>query len=153
MLFRSPPAIPPTRYEVFPPIAGLKKGSRFSMSGTRPVATPRTAPARPRPTARQASQRRAAQTARKTSTRPHRVTGGTGRGPGRWPKGTTKKDFGNADSGPGLPPKDDSDDEDDILYETPGMNRRRGVGARRGKKVILSDDDEDEDDLVVGDVA
>ena len=147
------PSIPPTRYEVFPPIAGLKKGSRFSMSGTRPAATPRTAPARPRSTARQASQRRAAQTARKTSTRPRRVTGGTGRGPGRWPKGTTKKDFGNADSGPGLPPKDDSDDEDDILYETPGMNRRRGVSARRGKKVILSDDDEDEDDLVAGDVA
>uniref|UniRef100_A0A8H7NFS0 Uncharacterized protein n=1 Tax=Bionectria ochroleuca TaxID=29856 RepID=A0A8H7NFS0_BIOOC len=33
-----------------------------------------------------------------------RKTGGTGRGPGRWPKGTKKSDYGNADSGPGFPP-------------------------------------------------
>lgn len=151
------PAVPPHRYEVFPPIIGPKKGSRFSMSAARTtsVATPKTAPARPRPTARQTSVRRAAATARKTSSRPRRQTGGTGRGPGRWPKGTTKKDFGNAMSGPGLPPrgkKDDSDDEDDILYETPGMNRRKTTTRGRGKTIIESDDDDDDDDIVVGDV-
>ena len=151
------PAIPPHRYEVFPPIAGLKKGSRFSMSATRTtsMATPKTAPARSRPTARRSSVRHATATARKNPSRSRRQTGGTGRGPGRWPKGTTKKDFGNAMSGPGLPPrgkKDDSDDEDDILYETPGMNRRKTTTRGRGKKIIESDDDDDDDDLVVGDV-
>ena len=153
----APPAVPPHRYEIFPPIAGAKKGSRFSMSAPRNnlTATPRTAPARPRPTARQSSVRRAAATARKASSRPRRSTGGTGRGPGRWPKGTKKADFGNAMSGPGMPPrdkKDDSDDEDDILYETPGMNRRKTTSRGRGKNIIESDDEDDDDDLVVGDV-
>jgi histone acetyltransferase SAS3 len=39
-----------------------------------------------------------------SSTPPRRKAGGTGRGPGRWPKGTKKSDYGNAESGPGLPP-------------------------------------------------
>ncbi|KFY46250.1 hypothetical protein V495_02587, partial [Pseudogymnoascus sp. VKM F-4514 (FW-929)] len=110
------------------------------------------------------------------ASRSRRSTGGTGRGPGRWPKGTKKSDFGNADSGPGLPPRlkersrlgvevrlgegldeemeegkeESSDDDEGILYETPGMSRRRNGGANgKGKgKMVISD----EEDFVVGDV-
>lgn len=91
--------VPPTRFAVYPPVHG---GRRIP---TRPPATPRppvirTASAsrpksRPRPSARPK--------ARSSSSR-NRKPGGTGRGPGRWPKGTKKSDYGNADSGPGLPP-------------------------------------------------
>ncbi|KAK8069645.1 hypothetical protein PG994_006261 [Apiospora phragmitis] len=75
--------IPTTRFEVFPPL-NLKRPamSRITSSITRPAVSA----AKPKPA-----------TAR-------RKTGGTGRGPGRWPKGTKKSDYGNADSGPGLPP-------------------------------------------------
>ncbi len=155
------PFIPTYRYEIFPPIANPKNG-RVSMSGRQTVSTPKTAPARSRPgPSRAGSTRRAAATARKAPTRPKRVSGGTGRGPGRWPKGSKKADFGNAMSGPGLPPRlreqrgkgdqDSDDDDDDILYETPGMNKRRCGSARRGKRAVVSDD-EDDIDLVQGDV-
>ena len=149
------PAIPPSRYEIFPPVVPVRqKPARPSMSGAnRPLATPRTAPARAR-TARATAARRAAATARKATSRLRRATGGTGRGPGRYPKGTKKSDFGNAPSGPGLPPGYlDSDEEDGILYETPAMKRRNtGGSGRRGQKKVISDD-EDDVELVKGDVA
>ncbi|CAJ2505067.1 Uu.00g124610.m01.CDS01 [Anthostomella pinea] len=106
--------IPVSRFQVFPPINARRPGvSRISSSIARPAALPRTlsstvrTPARPkaRPQARRstggASSRKAAP--KKNST-VKRKSGGTGRGPGRWPKGTKKSDYGNADSGPGLPP-------------------------------------------------
>lgn len=174
-----PPAIPPSRFEIFPPITGSRlKAPRLSMS--RPaMSTPRTSGARPSVSRRTTSSRpRSAGTGRKTS-RPRKSTGGTGRGPGRWPKGTKKSDFGNADSGPGLPPrlqseksrlgvevqlgdeedmggegyeKEESSEDEGILFETPGMSRRRNGGAQgKGKgKAVLSEDEED--DLVRGDV-
>ncbi|OBT73719.1 hypothetical protein VF21_07183 [Pseudogymnoascus sp. 05NY08] len=169
-----PSPIPPSRFEIYPPInASRIKAPRLSLS--HPSATPRSArPSASRPsTARRATGSRARSTgsSRKAS-RSRRSTGGTGRGPGRWPKGTKKSDFGNADSGPGLPPrlkeksrlgvevslgegleegKEESSEEDEgILYETPGMSRRRnGGGQGKGKgKMVISD----EEDFVVGDV-
>jgi histone acetyltransferase SAS3 len=91
--------IPPTRFEVFP-----------QPQGSRPRATPRPSmsrpsfsSARPKPRPRTVSSSAKRSSARpKSSTR--KKSGGTGRGPGRWPKGTKKSDFGNAESGPGLPP-------------------------------------------------
>ncbi|KFY78848.1 hypothetical protein V499_02093 [Pseudogymnoascus sp. VKM F-103] len=166
--------IPPSRFEIYPPInASRIKAPRLSLS--QPSGTPRSArPTASRPsTARRATGSRARSTgsSRKAS-RSRRSAGGTGRGPGRWPKGTKKSDFGNADSGPGLPPrlkersrlgvevslgesldegKEESSEEDEgILYETPGMSRRRnGGGQGKGKgKMVISD----EEDFVVGDV-
>lgn len=96
--------IPPTRFTVFPPIHG---GRRIPTS--RPPATPRPPVARTasasRPKARRSATRRstAGPKSRSSASR-SRKPGGTGRGPGRWPKGTKKSDYGNADSGPGLPP-------------------------------------------------
>lgn len=176
----SVPPIPPYRFEIFPPITGSRlKGPRAPMSvpRTKSMSTPRSAP-RPsvsRPGASRSRPRTSA-SGRKTA-RSRKPTGGTGRGPGRWPKGTKKSDFGNADSGPGLPPKllkereererrdgkgegtggmgeeqdagkVESSEEDGILYETPGMSRRRNGGVgRKGRKV-----ESEEEDLVVGDV-
>ncbi|KAI8626472.1 hypothetical protein F5Y19DRAFT_478587 [Xylariaceae sp. FL1651] len=104
--------IPVSRFQVFPPISRRPGMSRAGSSIARPVALPRASSAvrtpaqpRPRPRARRptgsSSVRRSAQ---KKSSSAKRKTGGTGRGPGRWPKGTKKSDYGNADSGPGLPP-------------------------------------------------
>lgn len=52
----------------------------------------------------------------------------TGRGPGRWPKGTKKTDFGNADSGPGLPPR---------------LLKRK---SKLGNEVLLGDEEGEEED-------
>lgn len=96
--------IPPTRFTVFPPVHG---GRRIPAS--RPPATPRppvartTSGSRPKPR-RSATRRSTAGPKSRSSTSRNRKPGGTGRGPGRWPKGTKKSDYGNADSGPGLPP-------------------------------------------------
>ncbi|KAF7531339.1 hypothetical protein G7054_g8977 [Neopestalotiopsis clavispora] len=111
--------IPPTRFEVFPPVNPKRPGlGRLNSGIARPVLVraPISAP-RPRP------KRSAGGSSRKSSSRSksggsRRKTGGTGRGPGRWPKGTKKSDYGNADSGPGLPPswieqKKSSDAPDD----------------------------------------
>lgn len=167
--------IPPSRFEIYPPINSSRiKAPRLSLSH-HSGSTPRNArPSVSRPsTARRATGSRARSTgsSRKAS-RSRRSTGGTGRGPGRWPKGTKKSDFGNADSGPGLPPRlkersrlgvevrlgegleegkeESSEGEEGILYETPGMSRRRnGGGQGKGKgKMVISD----EEDFVVGDV-
>lgn len=91
--------IPPTRFEVFPPVSGNRRdrarsNARASLSNN-PV---RKRGRPPLNRARSASSRRR--------------SGGTGRGPGRWPKGTKKADYGNADSGPGLPPTRNDEDEE-----------------------------------------
>lgn len=97
--------IPPVRFEVFPPANPKRPGpARLNSTIARPVLVRAPASA-PRPRAR----RSVGGTSRKSSSRSktsgsRRKTGGTGRGPGRWPKGTKKSDYGNADSGPGLPP-------------------------------------------------
>lgn len=97
-------AIPPTRFQVFPPISRKVERPRAAVVRipvAQPVALPRPKPKRP------AGPRRSAPAKKqkgKSSTTRVRKAGGTGRGPGRWPKGTKKSDYGNADSGPGLPP-------------------------------------------------
>ncbi|KAF5018282.1 hypothetical protein F66182_9747 [Fusarium sp. NRRL 66182] len=90
--------IPPTRFEVFPAVPGGRMRSRPSVS--RPTA-PRTAGSVSRPK-RSGNGRRSSSSRPKSASK--RKSGGTGRGPGRWPKGTKKSDYGNATSGPGLPP-------------------------------------------------
>ncbi|KND90630.1 Histone acetyltransferase mst2 [Tolypocladium ophioglossoides CBS 100239] len=98
--------IPPTRFEVFPPVTGGRRTDRARQSVSRPAA-PRTVSSASRPRPKRSSG--SSSSRRPTASRPRsgasrRKTGGTGRGPGRWPKGTKKSDYGNADSGPGLPP-------------------------------------------------
>ncbi|KAH6647450.1 hypothetical protein BKA67DRAFT_610183 [Truncatella angustata] len=96
--------IPPVRFEVFPPVNPKRPNpSRINSTITRPVLqrAPASAP-RPRAKRRPTGTRKSASRPKASGTR--RKTGGTGRGPGRWPKGTKKSDYGNADSGPGLPP-------------------------------------------------
>ncbi|KAG6022199.1 hypothetical protein E4U40_004820 [Claviceps sp. LM458 group G5] len=106
--------IPASRFAIYPPPAGSRRADRPRSSVSRPPA-PRTAggtsSARPRarPRVRPST---GSSACRPTASRPRtsaatssrRKSGGTGRGPGRWPKGTKKSDYGNADSGPGLPP-------------------------------------------------
>ncbi|OHE93448.1 MOZ/SAS family protein [Colletotrichum orchidophilum] len=99
--------VPPSRFEVYPPPGG-RRSDRPRTSVTRP-AVARTASSNPRPrrsgggsSARRTTSSRPKGKSSSSSSR--RKTGGTGRGPGRWPKGTKKSDYGNADSGPGLPP-------------------------------------------------
>lgn len=94
--------IPPTRFTVYPPTHG---GRRIF---NRPPATPRPPVSRTssasRPKARRTTVRASSSRKARSSSSRNRKPGGTGRGPGRWPKGTKKSDYGNADSGPGLPP-------------------------------------------------
>jgi histone acetyltransferase SAS3 len=105
--------IPAARFEAVPPIAGGRRGAERSRAVGLPrppvVRTPSGNGGAPRPRPR----RSAGSSRRSTASRPKasrssssskRKPGGTGRGPGRWPKGTKKSDYGNADSGPGLPP-------------------------------------------------
>ncbi|WKT47621.1 hypothetical protein QSH57_012526 [Fusarium oxysporum f. sp. vasinfectum] len=90
--------IPFARFEVFPAVPGGRR-ERARPSVSRPT-VPRPASSAPRP-------KRPSNSHRPSSSRPKsskKKTGGTGRGPGRWPKGTKKSDYGNATSGPGLPP-------------------------------------------------
>lgn len=152
-------SIPATRFEVFPPVPTTKvRGTpRPPVSRTVSATRPRSTRPTPRRSSTSYSVRR---TASRTSGR--KKTGGTGRGPGRWPKGTKKSDFGNAESAPGLPPsmlksrsrlqnefvvdddepievdEDDEDEEEEeedvdaIVFETPAMKKRRG-GSTRGQ--------------------
>ncbi|PFH56194.1 hypothetical protein XA68_16916 [Ophiocordyceps unilateralis] len=95
--------IPPTRFEVFPPVSGGRRADRARQSaGRSAVVRTTSSSSRPRRPAGSSSSRRPTTSGRSNNSR--RKTGGTGRGPGRWPKGTKKSDYGNADSGPGLPP-------------------------------------------------
>lgn len=107
--------LPPTRFQVFPPANPRRPGpARMGSSITRP-SLPRapSSASRPRPKPKSRRSTTGGGSARKVAPRKssssnnnsaRRKTGGTGRGPGRWPKGTKKSDYGNADSGPGLPP-------------------------------------------------
>lgn len=81
--------IPPTRFEVFPAIGGNRRDRNRRRSSTN-NGIPRKRGRPPLNRARSSSSRR--------------KSGGTGRGPGRFPKGTKKSDYGNAGSGPGMPP-------------------------------------------------
>lgn len=96
--------IPPTRFTVFPPIHGGRRIPAGRLPATPRPAVARTASAsRPKPR-RSATRRSTTGPKSRSSASRSRKPGGTGRGPGRWPKGTKKSDYGNADSGPGLPP-------------------------------------------------
>ncbi|KAI1458077.1 hypothetical protein F4805DRAFT_425424 [Annulohypoxylon moriforme] len=101
--------IPASRFQVFPAINNRRTAiSRLNSTISRPAPLPRIPP----PSARRAARPKARRStggasARKSAPKASngkRKPGGTGRGPGRWPKGTKKSDYGNADSGPGLPP-------------------------------------------------
>ncbi|KAI1260665.1 hypothetical protein F5Y18DRAFT_248731 [Xylariaceae sp. FL1019] len=103
--------IPVTRFEVFPPISKRTGPSRTASSLTRPPPLARPVPAVRTPASRPGPKPRRStgasgvrKSAVKKTSSAKRKTGGTGRGPGRWPRGTKKSDYGNADSGPGLPP-------------------------------------------------
>ncbi|KAM0272529.1 hypothetical protein ACHAQH_008689 [Verticillium albo-atrum] len=97
-----------SRFEVFPAPGGRRQ-DRPRASIPRPAIV-RTAPsgssAKPRRSvgSGSGSVKRQSASKPKASGASRRKSGGTGRGPGRWPKGTKKSDYGNADSGPGLPP-------------------------------------------------
>lgn len=95
-------AIPQTRFQVFPPISRRVERPRATVIRM-PIAQPVTLP-RPKPKRPPGPRRSAPAKKPKSSGTRVRKAGGTGRGPGRWPKGTKKSDYGNADSGPGLPP-------------------------------------------------
>lgn len=126
-------SIPATRFETFPPPPGTRK----SATAPRPSPRPRSSisaitPSRPQPKRTSSNSSRRSSNGRSLSNTSRRRSGGTGRGPGRWPKGTKKSDFGNADSGPGLPP--------------PLMRSR---SSRLGTEVLLGDEEiegEDQDD-------
>jgi histone acetyltransferase SAS3 len=150
--------IPPTRFEVFPPPPGARNRATPRTSGSRPrPRTTNSTPSRPAPSRSGGGSSRRSTNSR-TSGR--RKSGGTGRGPGRWPKGTRKGDFGNADSGPGMPPKmskqrsrlgqevilgddvddidngvenEDEEDENGIVYGTPAQKKRHDRDTARGK--------------------
>jgi histone acetyltransferase SAS3 len=119
-----------TRFEVYPPLPGSRKNATVPRPSPRPRSSiTALTPSRPQPKRASSSSSRRSST---LSSSAHRRSGGTGRGPGRWPKGTKKSDFGNADSGPGLPPP---------------MIRSRS--SRLGTQVLLGDeevDDEEEED-------
>ncbi|KAG4442653.1 hypothetical protein IFR05_001838 [Cadophora sp. M221] len=126
-------AIPPTRFEVFPPVPGARNRNTPRTSSSRPTpARSRSglsSSSRPKPRSRPSggSSRRPS-AARPRSSTSRRKSGGTGRGPGRYPKGTSKADFDGADSGPGLPPK---------------LLKQR---SRLGNEVLLGDEEGQGDD-------
>ncbi|KAF6795375.1 MOZ/SAS family protein [Colletotrichum sojae] len=96
--------VPPSRFEVYPPLGG-RRSDRSRSSGPRPaVARSSSNGSRPRRPVGGSTRRPTASRPKSSSSSSRRKSGGTGRGPGRWPKGTKKSDYGNAESGPGLPP-------------------------------------------------
>ncbi|KAL2149360.1 hypothetical protein VTH82DRAFT_8708 [Thermothelomyces myriococcoides] len=98
--------VPPTRFEVVPPVNGRKTDrTRSFLPRPPPVRAASASASRSRPRRSGGSRRSNASSRPRTSnSNSKRKPGGTGRGPGRWPKGTKKSDYGNASSGPGLPP-------------------------------------------------
>ncbi|KAK2627307.1 hypothetical protein QTJ16_003273 [Diplocarpon rosae] len=122
--------IPPTRFEVYPPVPGMRNRSTPRPSGSRPTPVRNrsglSTSSRPSPKRASSGSTPRPSAARSRSSTSRRVSGGTGRGPGRWPKGTSKADFDGADSGPGLPPKI--------------VNQR----SRLGNEVLLGDEEKDE---------
>lgn len=102
--------IPPTRFEVVPPVNTSRRGAgvdriRNTVARLPAVRTNNGSAARPRNPRRTSGVRRVSSAIKpRSSSSSKRKAGGTGRGPGRWPKGTKKSDYGNAESGPGFPP-------------------------------------------------
>ncbi|KAK4249558.1 hypothetical protein C7999DRAFT_39384 [Corynascus novoguineensis] len=152
--------VPPTRFEVVPPINGRRTDrTRSIIPRPPPVRAASASVSRPRPR-RPGGSRRSATSSRPraTSSNPKRKPGGTGRGPGRWPKGTKKSDYGNATSGPGLPPawiaerarlaalaaaknegKEGTDVKDTVQVQSPtvqegGGKAQKGEGKDKGKE-------------------
>ncbi|KZL87788.1 moz sas family protein [Colletotrichum incanum] len=118
--------VPPSRFEVYPPPGG-RRSDRPRPSVPRPSMPRNTSNnSRPRRSGGSSSARRPTASrpkSKSSSSSSRRKTGGTGRGPGRWPKGTKKSDYGNADSGPGLPPGWVRDKQ-----------RLAGLGASKGQE-------------------
>jgi histone acetyltransferase SAS3 len=97
--------VPPSRFEVVPPINGRRTDRTRSIIPRPPaVRTGSSGAPRPKPRRPTTSRRSTSSRPRNSTSNSKRKPGGTGRGPGRWPKGTKKSDYGNAASGPGLPP-------------------------------------------------
>ncbi|KAJ8064639.1 hypothetical protein OCU04_006962 [Sclerotinia nivalis] len=164
-------SIPPVRFVVFPPLPGARSRtiSRPALARPSPRARPSvSSSARPKPRRGSGVSIRRASTTSTSASKPRtaarRKSGGTGRGPGRWPKGTKKSDFGNAESGPGLPPRllkqrsklgnevllgdeeendeSKSDQDESAIYDTPAPRSRRDrdssrKGAGLGKPILL----------------
>ncbi|KAK1832504.1 putative histone acetyltransferase [Podospora conica] len=129
--------IPPTRFEVVPPLAGTRRADRSRAAIPRPpaVRTISTAP-RPRPKRPSGSARRSAAPRPKSNSK--RKSGGTGRGPGRWPKGTKKSDYGNADSGPGFPPGWTAEKASEMGLHLDGSKKEEVNGASAMDTVQVS---------------
>lgn len=147
--------VPPSRFEVVPPINGRRADRSRAIIPRPPVVRTATSSSasRPRPRRPTAGSRRSTTSRPRTSTsNSKRKPGGTGRGPGRWPKGTKKSDYGNADSGPGLPPawlaerarlaslgaaaakkEGGVDALDTVRVQSPGGVKEEGKVQQRGK--------------------
>ncbi|CAK7221790.1 Histone acetyltransferase [Sporothrix curviconia] len=103
-------SVPTTRFVVFPPISARRLNSYTRAPIGRPPGARTGSGARRRSRHSTGQVRRTPAAAAVSTPRPKatssskKKSGGTGRGPGRWPKGTKKSDYGNAESGPGLPP-------------------------------------------------
>lgn len=135
--------IPPTRFEIFPPVVGARRVEAKPRPSIVRTPTVPVAVSTPKPRVSTgggsvaSSSKRRVSTARpksKSSTS-RRKPGGTGRGPGRWPKGTKKSDYGNADSGPGLPP---------AWIERQRLAELAEKKKREGKSTTSSNDDSKE---------
>ena len=126
-------SIPPTRFEVYPAPPGIRNRNASRNSTSRPPARSRNSASGSRSIPKRPSSTRTSSETRPRSSNSRPKSGGTGRGPGRWPKGTKKSDFGNADSGPGLPPR--------------LLNRR----SKLGNEVLLGDEEEQGEEEEKGD--
>lgn len=143
--------IPPTRFEVFPPVVGGRRVERPRMSVPRTpsfhepmLSTPRAPPS----ASASSSSRRKSSSARPRSSNSRRKSGGTGRGPGRWPKGTKKSDYGNADSGPGLPPGWLAKQRQTAQFEA-GLGESYDLGEEMKDEVRVQVQEGDRDSVVV----
>jgi histone acetyltransferase SAS3 len=158
--FEAAASIPPTHFEVFPPVPGARPRATPRPSSSRPAPRPKTSTSSSRPKPRRSggsSSSRRPSSARPRSSTSRRKSGGTGRGPGRWPKGTKKSDFGNADSGPGLPPrllKQRSRLGNEVLLgdeegETDGSEQGSGWDSEEAPKEEEEEEEEEEEDAIV----
>ena len=132
-------SIPATRFEVFPPLPGARNRTapRLTASAPRSIAQPHstaTTPSRPQPKRSSTSSSRRLSVARPRTSLSRRSTG---RGPGRWPKGTRKSDFGGAESAPGLPPK--------LLKRRSQLGNEVQLGDEEGEEDDEEQDDEEEE--------
>lgn len=149
--FKAYDTIPVTRFQVYPPINNRRTAmSRLNSSIARPPPPPRMPPPSSRRVVRPKVRRSTGGTIARKSTQKassgKRKPGGTGRGPGRWPKGTKKSDYGNADSGPGLPPAwlekkkqtsgpDSKTADDNATQDTVQVQVEEATRSQKGKQV------------------